>query len=159
MQLTIVRHGEAEAYLSHAQDPTRRLSPKGEADIQALGRNWQQSLPDVCLASPYQRTQQTASLLKQALGFKTITTCEHLTPEANIELLLAMLLKQQGQHILLVSHQPLVSRLLALLVAGHSRYALDYPMQPGSCASLNIEVLAAGLASLNSLRHAPYDKG
>ena len=157
MQLTIVRHGEAEAYLSFSQDAKRLLTPKGEADISALGKTWQQSTPDVCLASPYQRTQQTASLLQQSLGFKSITTTEHLTPEANIDALFKLLEATKAKHLLLVSHQPLVSRLLAALVAGHSRYALDYPMMPGSCAMLECEVLAKGLAQLQSIRHAPYE--
>lgn len=157
MQLTIVRHGEAEAYLSFAEDAKRQLTQKGEADIRALGQHWQKGRPDVCLASPYQRTQQTARLLQQALGFKSITLEENLTPEASIDALLKLLETNQAKHVLLVSHQPLVSRLLAVLVAGHSRYALDYPMMPASCASLETDIIAKGLARLQSIRHAPYE--
>ena len=85
-RLWIVRHGEsagnvarAEAYASGAdrielehRDADVPLSPSGREQAAALGRWFARQgageRPDVLLASPYQRTRQTAELFRDAGG-------------------------------------------------------------------------------------------
>ena len=94
---------------------------------------------------------------QKGIGLGKVINKSFLTPEASLTDVLDALALCQAEHLLIVSHQPLVSKLLALLIAGHSRYALDYPMMPGSSVYLDMPVPSAGLATLSRLQHAPYE--
>lgn len=156
MRLWVVRHGEAEPY--QAKDALRALTDKGKQDITALAaklKAWQVK-PERILVSPYRRTQQTLALLQAGNAWSaTAELCEYITPEASINDCLSVF--DDGQDTLMVSHQPLVSLLLGVLIDGHQRYAYDYPMQPGSVACLHLSALIPGAASLEYLYSPPYD--
>ncbi len=149
MRLIIVRHGEAEAFLGAAADAARQLTPQGRNDVKRLGERLAAAGIDVqrIIASPFVRAQQTAALLAAKLGGNDLlTTAAELQPDGKpadvIHLTDAMALDT----VLLASHQPLVGRLLHLLVGTD-----DLPMfTPACCAIVEAEVLAAGCAQLVS---------
>ena len=68
-------------------------------------------------ASPYLRAQQTAQLVREALGFEPeIRTVEWLTPETDPDKVAEQLVSVSD--VLLVSHNPLVGNLLSYLQHG-----------------------------------------
>ncbi len=81
MKLWVLRHGEAEPYGARP-DPERALTAHGREEVlrsaaQLIG----QPLAAI-YASPYLRAQQTAQLVREALGFQPeLITVNWLTPD------------------------------------------------------------------------------
>jgi phosphohistidine phosphatase len=101
-------------------------------------------------ASPYVRAQQTAQLMREALGFEPeLITVDWLTPETRPADVLKHLDHQDN--VLLVSHNPLVGSLLGFLQHGH----LQQPEQVSTAglAELEGDLLLAGAMKLKELRH------
>jgi phosphohistidine phosphatase len=151
--LWVLRHGEAERHTT--KDPERALTERGSADARAAGL-WLAGIAPSSLrviASPYRRAQQTADAAMAALPQATLTTVDWLTPDFDPQESLRQLALQYSDALLLVSHQPLVSAFISLLVAGH--YRAGPPMGTASLAELELSMPMAGCAKLISLRHAP----
>ena len=157
MKLLIVRHGEAEPMCK--ADAERQLTEKGVADALALGRRLQQAglKPAKAAVSPYQRAQQTFAAIQRALAIPAVTI-EHITPESSVaQAIVALETVADGcDYLLMVSHLPLVSSLIAYLVDGSQRAAYEYPMPPASLAELELDVIAPGCATLKRLISPPY---
>ncbi len=156
LRLFILRHGQAEPYT--ADDDGRQLVEAGRAEVL--------SVIDFCLpelqslaaiwVSPLVRARQTAGLVEDRLGPRAARSESLLTPEADPRALLAALQEHvwatpQPGPLLLVSHQPLVGRLLDLLT-GDARGT--HAMATGALACFDLEFPAAGLGQLRWLRHA-----
>lgn len=148
MKLWILRHGEAEA---HARtDAERNLTERGRAEVLRSAAHLIGQPLGAIIASPYVRAQQTARLVREALGFvPDIRTVPWLTPEGSPEQVLAHLVAEDN--VLLVSHQPLVGNLISFLQRGHSRQ--PQPMYTASLAQLEGEFALAGLMSLVSVKN------
>lgn len=156
MKIWIVRHGEAGPY--QAQDELRELTARGQQDISALATRLQAlgCSPEKILVSPYLRTQQTFAILqKHCLWPLQADLSEALVPEANPHAVLRQLDEKNGE-VLLVSHQPLVSSMIALFVDGNVRSAMQYPMHPGSLALLDCLAPMPAAATLVQLLAPPY---
>ena len=98
------------------------------------------------------RAQQTAELVRDALGFAgKISTVPWLTPDSDPREVLKYLDERAGAEVLLVSHQPLIGALGGLLVHGHRQEPL--PMRTASLAELEGDIPAAGLMELLALIH------
>lgn len=118
-----MRHGEAEYYA--AEDALRALTAAGQQQsvtvAQQLAASWHTL--DLVLVSPYLRAQQTWSAIQAVcpLGPEVITLPE-LVPEADPATACAAILAygeiHQAQHILVVSHMPLLGYLLAEFIPG-----------------------------------------
>jgi len=150
VKLWILRHGEAEA---HARsDDQRNLTEHGRKQVLRSAAHLIGQPLDAIVASPYVRAQQTAALVHEALGFgHPVETVPWLTPDSDPDQAIARLDALGLERVLLVSHQPLVSTLLGLLVHGN-RQSGD-PMGTASLAQLRGEALLKGLMTLESLRH------
>lgn len=120
--LYIVRHGEAEPLTK--EDHLRALTEHGqwEAKRTALWLKTQVNEFSHTFASPYKRAQQTKDII---LNFGPETKTEAvenlLTPEGSAGVAMDFLLaavdtvNEKDQHILCVSHMPLVSYLIGEL--------------------------------------------
>lgn len=159
MRIWILRHGEAERETRH--DPERVLTARGHDDATAAGiflSGVVSASLQVC-ASPYKRAQQTAQAAVQALPQQRIATVDWLTPDNDPPIVLRALeqlspkSKLPRDDILLVSHQPLVSALIGVLISGD--YRAGPPMHTASLAELELDAIGVGCAKLISLRHAP----
>jgi phosphohistidine phosphatase len=153
MRIWILRHGEAER--ETRSDPDRALTARGAEDAKAAGvflSGIASASLRIC-ASPYKRAQQTAQAAAQALPQRHIATVDWLTPDTDLPVVLHALEKLPRNDILLVSHQPLVSALLGVLISAD--YRAGPPMHTASLAELEIDTIGAGCAKLISLRHAP----
>lgn len=148
MKLWVLRHGEAEG---HARtDAERELTEHGRAEVLRSAAHLIGQPVDAIIASPYVRAQQTAQLVRQALGFEAdIRTVPWLTPDGNpLEVLNKL---DSDDNVLLVSHQPLVGSLISFLQHGHQRQ--PQPMHTASLAELEGDFPLAGLMSLVSVKN------
>jgi phosphohistidine phosphatase len=150
--LTLWRHGEAG---SAATDEARALTARGRDEVVAMAQDYvawagESALAPVSLLlhSPYRRTVETAALLGELLGPGSLKAGPSLAPGAYPEAFSEN--DYTGhEHIVMVSHQPLVSQAIALW----SDDATLAPLAPGGYSTLKITCLARGGATL--LRHCP----
>jgi phosphohistidine phosphatase len=144
--VTVWRHGEAGPA---ATDRERVLTARGEASVVSAADPFARSLeakaiPAVTriLSSPWCRTQQTAQLLARAFSLD-VELHQSLAPDRAIAGLEALMSGVAG-HVVLVSHQPLVSELLW--------YWLDSgqlaPLSPGGWATVELFVHGRGAGKL-----------
>lgn len=152
MKLIIFRHGEAG---QAARDFDRCLTTYGVQQVAAMSQAKQADLDQVqAFASPYVRAQQTLAEIARHCELSQPQTLPIITPDDSPEAVLQWLSEQEESSfpMLLVSHQPMVSRLISLLTDGD--YLGYYPMNTASMAVLEADVWAKGLAQLKSLNHA-----
>nr|WP_246533217.1 phosphohistidine phosphatase SixA [Pseudomonas lalucatii] len=151
----MLRHGQAEAHAP--SDAERALTPRGREEVAQVAVQLQGRPLTAILASPYVRAQQTAALVRDALGYAgPLLTVPWLTPDSDPRQVLAQLDRHDAGELLLVSHQPLVGALAGLLLHGHRQQPL--PMQTASLAELDGELAAAGCMDLLALVHPRHDR-
>lgn len=150
MKVWVLRHGEAQRHAT--TDAARELTDNGrEQVLQSAGPLLGQPLRSI-LASPYARAQQTAELVRQALGFAgEVITVDWLTPDTDPREVLEALDAFASDEVLLVSHQPLVGSLVGLAVHGHLQQ--PQPMNTASLAELEGDAPLAGALDLVTVRH------
>lgn len=148
MKLLLARHADA---LSGVPDADRRLSEKGQGDIEQMaklimGSNWK---IEELLHSPLVRAKQTADLFAHSLGSNCAVRPESasfLSPGAELEDCVAHLTKSKASAALWVFHMP--------DVATFASYFLGLPpasfyVTPGTVLALNISFpLSPGKAML-----------
>ena len=112
MQLYLLRHGTAERQSAGASDRERALTEAGRAQVRQLADGIKRlGWPlERIYSSPYRRASETAELLASTLGVQA--SFEGLlqlgsSPE-DVEELLS---RADHQHVMLVGHQPDLSRL------------------------------------------------
>jgi len=154
MIVTIWRHGKAARA---ASDDLRELTRQGKADVtqgaatlRSVCQRRQQSQPDQLWYSRWVRTSQTASIVQQQFQCARQDELEALIPgasPADVEEALQSLwpLESRPRHLVLISHQPLVSTLTDVLL-GVTGSVPSHP--PGGFVSLQLDAPAPGCASL-----------
>lgn len=149
MKLWVLRHGEAEPYGSRP-DSERELTAHGRKEVLSSAARLMGQPLTAIYASPYLRAQQTAQLVREALGFEPeIRTVEWLTPDVDPDRVAEQLVSVSN--VLLVSHNPLVGNLLSYL-----QHGAGYPPEKVSTAGLaelEHSELLIGSMTLNSLKH------
>lgn len=141
MQLFVMRHGQAH----HAGnvDSQRELTQQGFVEAKVMG-NWlqsQQAQFSKVLVSPYERAQQTATtVVSNMLNAAPLTTIDFITPSgcaADVhDFLDGLCQNDEISSILLVSHMPFVSYLVAELT--HDSHAPIF--QTGAIAHIDYDV-------------------
>lgn len=150
MRLWLLRHGQAQPQAD--SDAARELTAQGRQEVLQSAVQLQGRPLTAIIASPYVRAQQTAELVREALGFSgPLGTAPWLTPDSDPRAALRYLDERSDAEVLLVSHQPFIGAFGGFLVNGHFEEAL--PMRTASLAELEGEVPAAGLMTLLALRH------
>ena len=149
MNLYLLRHGIAvdPSKPGLARDADRPLTPKGRRRLrQIAGAMGALKITfDVILSSPYVRAKQTAEMVAKPLKRrKQLTFSDELTPGGNPKLLIQQLndLRPLPKNILLVGHEPYLSRLIALLTTGNTNMEID--LKKGSLCKLEAETLSYG---------------
>lgn len=153
MEIFILRHGQAEPQIT--TDDARQLTERGRADV---ARMINTSLPDMAelthlWVSPLIRAQQTAEIAGALIGNFQPYTTELLVPEAQPELLFQQLQASECPSLLLVSHQPLVSKILDELCGTDNGY---HSMNTSSLACVDIDIIAKNMGKLRWLRHLSH---
>jgi len=138
MILFLLRHGDAFG-AGHGDDASRELSTLGEEQARAQGRALQSCAvkPDVIIASPLVRAQQTAAIARRETGCGIMRTSEHLTPTADHRNIVQELNSLKIECVLLVGHEPHLSTLISLLITGSRMAGIE--MEKGSLACVEVD--------------------
>ena len=153
MILTIWRHGEAG---QAPRDFERTLTDRGCDDIgfgaqrfHAHCEKREIHAPDRIVHSPWVRTRQTADIVSAAFTHAVSAEDNRIQPGAApaeaLSLVQGVIEENNAEHLLLVSHQPLVSQLVDGLLGDTGRVP---PLSPGGLAVLELEIAVAGSATL-----------
>ncbi len=125
MNLYILRHGIAvePGTPGYENDANRPLTGEGERKLGQVAEAMQQlELSfDLILSSPYLRARQTAEIIAEALAArKKLELSDTLVPGGSTKKLVEHLKRVQPapENVLLVGHEPYLSGLVSLLVAG-----------------------------------------
>ena len=155
MLLTIWRHGEAGPA---PRDAERELSERGRSEVAAAAEaftRWltQSGHPKVerLRHSPLTRTSQTAAILHGVLRPMSCVADQLLAPGA--DLANKMWQAIDATHVLLVSHEPFVSRAIAVWSDDETLP----PLAPSGYATLDVLSLTRGGATV--LRHRSSPQG
>ena len=122
LRLTVMRHGHAEPIDAAPDDYVRQLTVRGRGEASGMGERLLRAglVPERILASSAQRTRTTAVLAAAALGLAEhrISFLDELY-NASEERIWEIVRDQaaDAQHLLLVGHNPGISRLAAELAA------------------------------------------
>ena len=150
MKLWVLRHGEAVPHGSRPHDSERELTEHGRKEVLSSAAKLIGQPLTAIYASPYLRAQQTAQLVREALGFEPeIRTVEWLTPDTDPDKVAEQMVAVSD--VLLVSHNPLVGNLLSYLQhgAGHPPERVS----TAGLAELKGEELLVGSMKLDSIKH------
>ena len=149
MKLWVLRHGEAEPHGTRP-DSERALTARGREEVLRSAAQLIGQPISAIYASPYLRAQETATLVREALGFEPkIRTVEWLTPDNRPQAVAEQLVSVD--HALLVSHNPLVGNLLGYLQHGHVQE--PEAVKTAGLAELEGDLPPAGAMKLNGIKH------
>ena len=151
MHCYLIRHAIAEDRASFAgpDDALRPLTDKGiermRRQADALARFC--AGPAVIWTSPYRRARQTADILAAALGIDRIESDEVLAPSGTPAKVADRLAAFDGEHIMLVGHEPNLGILASYLLTADGT-AVNFVIKKGSALALELDRKAAGIARL-----------
>ncbi len=154
MIVTIWRHGEAGRA---ATDRQRQLTNRGVDDLRLGTRVFHRALevraiapPECILFSPWTRTLQTAEIVASVFSRATLHEHSGLQPGSVVtavdhclDSLLDM--PETPSHVVLVSHQPLVSQLVEFYLGPASDVP---PLSPGALVTFTLDVPARDCGEL-----------
>ena len=142
MNLYFLRHAKACARARKWQpDSVRPLTRDGEKrmfkaarGIQALGVSI-----DLILTSPYLRAFRTAEILEETYGSSKMLETKNLVPEADPKAILGEIHEKFSpfRSIVLVGHEPHLSRLISLLLSGGD--GLEIELRKGGFGKMTVE--------------------
>ena len=146
MQLFLLRHGHAVAHA--ASDSERPLSELGRADIRiniAAMANELSTL-DAVWVSPYLRAQQTWQEAKAFLpkAPKSIIQ-DAITPDGNVDEVIALLAQSNVDSLLLVTHQTFVGDLMDCLCGFETG---QYFMNTADIVAIDLPEIVSGMGKL-----------
>jgi phosphohistidine phosphatase len=160
MNLYLLRHGIAvdPSAPNITKDAERPLTPKGQRRLRQIAEAMGALKVsfDVILSSPYVRAKQTAEIVAETLKRqKLLKVSDHLTPDGNPKSLIQELneLRPKPKNILLVGHEPYLSKLIALLTTGNTNMEID--LKKGGLCKLEAETLRYGRCAMLSCLLAP----
>ena len=151
MDVYLVRHAIAEVRDAALwpDDADRPLSPEGEEGFRSAARGLQRLVPrvEVVLSSPFVRAWRTAEVLREEAGWPSPERCDELAafpPDSVV----GVLRKHADQRsVALIGHEPHLSSLASLLVAGNDR-ALRLELKKGAAVRLALDAEPAPGAAL-----------
>ncbi|MTI13107.1 phosphohistidine phosphatase SixA [Sansalvadorimonas verongulae] len=145
MKLYVMRHGDA--VLNAPSDELRPLTAFGQDQARRVAEQLQGIDFTGILASPYQRAQQTAEIIRTLVSGPDITTVDTVIPDASPSRAINQL-PEEGNW-LLVAHMPLVGRLTGLLVDGVEAAGIGF--STAMVAELEMDFPGQGMATLKTI--------
>jgi phosphohistidine phosphatase len=149
VNLFLLRHGIAVERGSpgFANDAARPLTPKGRRQLLKITAAMKKMdlRFDLILSSPFVRAKQTAEIPAAELKLKKrLKFSNALAPGGDAAVLFRQLerTKPSPEKLLLVGHEPDLSRLISLLVTG--RTDAGFALKKGGLCKLEVEKLHAG---------------
>ena len=144
MEIYLMQHGHA---LPKEQDPEEGLSPDGKAGIHASGKALKKIgiTFDVILSSPKKRSQQTASIVAEEVGFpldKIVETDKVKALSLPEETIKTLAEYAGNQSILIAGHLPSVAEVASsLLLTKGPKVIIEF--ERGGCCRIDVEDLTA----------------
>lgn len=143
MEIYLVRHAIAEDRDPERwpDDSVRPLTEDGERRFRKAARGLASrfAVPDVVLASPFARAWRTAELLNEEAGWPDPEPCRELeagrSPKEGVQ---ALARTSTRNVVAAVGHEPNLSELASLLLAGHDQ-AVSIRMKKGGVAGLQVD--------------------
>jgi len=145
MEIYILRHGIAvdRGTPGYKKDGDRPLTEDGVQKIRQVAEAMlaMELKFDLILSSPYVRAAETAKIVAGELD-EEVTFTEFLLPDGNPLELIREINDNKPQSVLLVGHEPDLSRLISLLISGDSEAAIE--LKKGGLSKLTAEKLMFG---------------
>ena len=153
MEIYILRHGIAVERGSpgYKKDSDRPLTKDGIAKMHQIAEAiLAMDLKfDLILSSPLVRAEQTARIVADELD-EEVTFTDHLSPDGNALELVREINDEKPKCVLLVGHEPDLSRLISLLVSGNSDSSIE--LKKGGLCKMTVDRLVfSQCATLNWL--------
>ena len=149
MELYLLRHGLAVEHGAPGfeDDAARPLTPKGRRQLRKIAAAMKQMDLDLdlILSSPLPRAKQTAEIVAARLKLKKrLNFSNALAPDGDPAILFRQLERKRPapEKLLLVGHEPDMSRLISRLVTGGAQLQMDF--KKGGLCKLDAEKLKAG---------------
>jgi len=146
MLVYLLRHAIAQNRA--ASDSVRDLTAQGLAQARSITEKFKRYSPamDRVLCSPYNRAQQTASVVMTLFPDIELTLDESIKPGGDVYGVLDAIEALDVQHLLIVSHNPLLSNLLSVMVDGtmESHRYIDN----GTLHCVSLETIASGCGEI-----------
>jgi phosphohistidine phosphatase len=153
MEIYVLRHGIAveRGTPGYKKDNDRPLTKEGDEKMHqiaevmlAMGLKF-----DLILSSPLVRAEQTAKIVAGEFD-EEVTFTDHLAPDGNTLELIGEINDEKPQCVLLVGHEPDLSRLISLLITGGTDAWIE--LKKGGLCKLTADKLTFGqCATLNWL--------
>ena len=130
MKIYLVRHAIAEERRpDHEDDSLRPLTEKGRNKMQKIAGALRELGvdPDLIVSSPYVRARQTASVLAKALKYKEeIVYSDSLLPMGKPDDMIGEVNEKYSvDELMLVGHEPSLSTLASVLLAGNPDVSIN----------------------------------
>jgi phosphohistidine phosphatase len=145
MKIYLVRHAIAEepGTSGYEDDSLRPLTEKGRGKMQRIARALRELgvAPDLIVSSPYARASQTASILAKEFKYKEeLAYSDFLAPmgEPN-DMIGEINEKYSVDELMLVGHEPNLSSLAGVLLAGSPDLAIN--LKKGGVCCLSVDDL------------------
>lgn len=143
MKLYLVRHAIAEDSTDYEDDSLRPLTEKGREKMKRIAAALREIgvQPDLIVSSPYLRASQTAAILAKELKYKEeLSYSDFLVPmgEPN-DMIGEINEKYPVDELMLVGHEPSLSTLAGVLLAGDADIAID--LKKGGVCCLSVDDL------------------
>lgn len=146
MNLYLLRHGEAESTASSGAG--RQLTEAGRSEVANVARQFvsRHLAVDRCFVSPALRAQQTAdTFLSMIFHAPEAETVEALSANHRAAEIMAFLENVRDENVLLVSHNPILSELLALFTNGNVNNL--HILETGNLACVTLDIVGLGMGN------------
>ena len=144
-----MRHGEAESKFE--SDQLRPLTRRGQSEAIVMADLLVNEMaPELIIASPYVRAQQTAKLVKKRFGLlAAIITWDELTPAGQPSIVLDKVADLREAEVMCVTHQPFISHFIDYLTG------VETGMGTASVVAIQMEKEAClqGCGEIEWIRH------
>jgi phosphohistidine phosphatase len=155
VEVIFVRHAVAarRSVIRWRDDKQRPLTSEGRRKFRKAAAGLAAWLPavDCVLTSPLARARQTAEVLKAVARWPVAIDCWELAPGSDPGAVLAILRRQKAKRIALVGHEPDLSRLLSICIAGPD-VTLPIALKKGGIACIVFpRSVGAGKATLTAI--------
>lgn len=141
MQCFLLRHAPAVARGTpgYPKDSSRPLTAEGRKRMRRIAAGMKALEPafDLILTSPYVRARETAEIVAEVYKMPDpLRTSQYLKPGGDGEALVQEMIEHRRQSILLVGHEPDLSRLISVLVTGDT--GLGLALKKGGLCKLEL---------------------
>ena len=144
MQLYVLRHGIADDEAPSGRDSDRALTQEGRKRLREVLRVAEKAdvLPNLIITSPFVRAVQTAEVAVDVLGYaEDLVRADALVPSSDPFAVWEEVRAYQGyEQVMLVGHEPLLSRVIAFLLNSSS---LLVDVKKGSLTRIDISAFGA----------------